>query len=117
MLAVIIGWVFFRAESFAAAGRILMGMAATDAPADAIHPLLWNAGLDTARGALWCVVLGALAFLCPNSNRIGETLLRHARARPGLCALLAGAGLTLAVLLVFINETRDAASAFIYFNF
>ncbi|MEZ5625969.1 MAG: MBOAT family protein [Rhodocyclaceae bacterium] len=117
MLAVIVGWVFFRAESFAAAGRILTGMTAIDAPAGASHPLLWNTGLDTARGLLWCAVLGALAFLCPNSNRIGEALLSRTRARPGLCALLAGVGLTLAVLLVFVNETRDAASAFIYFNF
>ncbi|TVT75575.1 MAG: MBOAT family protein [Denitromonas halophila] len=117
MLAVIVGWVFFRAESFGAAGRILSGMTNLAIPLDGPHALLWNAGLDTVRGWTWCLILGALAFLCPNSNRIGEALLSRTRAQPRFCATLGGVGLSLAVLLVFINETRSAASAFIYFNF
>ncbi len=117
MLAVIVGWVFFRAESFSAAGRILAGMTSLSHLSDRPHVLLWNAGLDTARGWTWCVALGALAFLCPNSNRIGEALLARCRAQPMLCATLAGIALSMAALLVFINETREAASAFIYFNF
>ena len=117
MLAVIIGWVFFRAESFGAASRMLEGMFSWHAPLGPAHALLWNAGLDVSRAGLWCAALGAIAFLSPNSNRIGEQLLAQARARPRLCATLGGAALSVATLLVVINETRASASAFIYFNF
>ncbi|QID17164.1 MBOAT family protein [Nitrogeniibacter mangrovi] len=116
-LSVVVAWVFFRAESFTSAFRILHAMTGHLPAADQPHTILWNDGLAVATGVLWCAVLGALAFLGPNSNRIGERTLALVRERAGLRALLAGAVTTAAILLVLINETRDSLSAFIYFNF
>ena len=81
------------------------------------HALLWNAGLHAHTGMLWCAVLGAMACLAPNSNRIGAQVLAIVRARPALRALAAGWTLGLVGLLTVINATRSSISAFIYFNF
>lgn len=116
-LSVVVAWVFFRAESFTTAFSILSAMASGGLASDAPHAILWNAGLDIARGSVWCVVLGLVAFLSPNSNRIGEHALAIVRAHPTARSMLAGGALALACLLVILNETRDAMSAFIYFNF
>ncbi|MCB1961107.1 MAG: MBOAT family protein [Rhodocyclaceae bacterium] len=119
-LATLVAWVFFRAESFSAAQSILQAMAHLSesmAPATDAHPLLWNQGLDPARGILWCFVLAAMAFLSPNSNRIGETLLARTRTSGSFCTFLAGLACTAMIFLVVANATRSAASAFIYFNF
>lgn len=115
MLSVIVAWVFFRAETFGGAGRVLSGM--VSATPSVTHPLLWNAGLHWSTGALWCVFLGAIAFLAPNSNRIGAKLLQWSSSSRRMRGALLGAGLTLAVLMVLLNTTRDSVSAFIYFNF
>jgi hypothetical protein len=55
--------------------------------------------------------------LAPNSNRIGECLLVVSHKYAFLRPVIIGAALALSVLLVVINNTRDATSAFIYFNF
>ncbi len=115
-LSVVVAWVFFRANSFGSAFTILSAMF-SPLPPDGPHAILWNDGLDTMTGLLWCACLGAMSFLSPNSNRIGEILLNASRARPKLRALLAGAAFAAMVLLVVTNETRSSVSAFIYFNF
>lgn len=115
MLSVVVAWVFFRAESFASAGRILRGMVSP--AAGETHTLLWNAGLHLGTGALWCAALGATAFLAPNSNRIGTQLLQWSAHSNRLAGLILGAGLAVAVCMVLLNTTRDSVSAFIYFNF
>jgi alginate O-acetyltransferase complex protein AlgI len=120
LLAVIVAWVFFRAESFDAAYRMLTSMfAVPDGALDTSrpHPLLWNNGLAIDLGLMWCLALATLAFLGPNSNHIGEQLLARTRANPGVAALLTGGALVFCVLLVLTNETRASVSAFIYFNF
>jgi alginate O-acetyltransferase complex protein AlgI len=117
-----LAWVFFRAETFSSAMlmlRAMLGGGTADVQ-------LWNAGLDASRGWWLCALCGALAFLAPNSNTIGERLrvwlastataaaaTRVAAAR----AAIAGAALTLTVFLLLINALRDSISAFIYFNF
>ncbi|CDH46094.1 MBOAT family O-acyltransferase [Candidatus Contendibacter odensensis] len=118
-LAVIVAWVFFRATSFSTALRILeaIAMPGLALPLDAIHPLLWNQGLHPQTGLLLCAGLGAVAVLAPNSNHIGEHILILSHKYAFLRSMLIGAALTLGVLLVVINSARDAASAFIYFNF
>jgi alginate O-acetyltransferase complex protein AlgI len=116
MLAVIVGWVFFRAESFAGAMRLLSAMAGQRAATDA-HVLLWNAGLAPRVGALWCAALALIAIWPWNSNRIGVALLSRCRADARVASTIGGAALALASLLVLINTARDSASAFIYFNF
>ena len=116
MLAVVVAWVVFRAETLTGALRILGAMGSPSLPVDA-HVLLWNAGLQAHTGLLWCGVLGALACVAPNSNRIGTLVLTMIRARSVLRALAAGWTLGLVGLLLLINATRSSISAFIYFNF
>ena len=116
MLSVIVAWVFFRAESFSGSMRVLQGMAGFRA-GDAIHPLLWNAGLQGNVGATWCLALGALAFLTPNTNRIGKLILRLLRDHPLYRTFVGSFALCVALFLVLINTARDSVSAFIYFNF
>ena len=116
MLAVVVAWVLFRAETFPGALNMLHGMLALGA-VDGPHPLLWNAGLQASTGALWCVALAAVACMAPNSNLIGTRLLDHCRAHPLQRAWLAGASLGGVLLLLVVNAARDSVSAFIYFNF
>lgn len=116
MLAVIVAWVFFRAESFGGAGRMLQAMAGSY-PAPEIHSLLWNAGLHFRSGVFWCLVLGAIAFAMPNSNSIGTRILEACKSRRRTNALLGGAAVAAALLMIVVNTARESVSAFIYFNF
>ena len=116
MLCVVVAWVFFRAETFAGALRVLRSMIELRAGGE-VHPLLWNAGLDWSTGMLWCATLAIVSVLPINSNRIGCALLDRCRARPETTHYVAGAALTVALLLVLLNSSRDSVSAFIYFNF
>jgi alginate O-acetyltransferase complex protein AlgI len=117
LLAVVVAWVLFRAQTLGGAGRVLLAMGSPHEAAGAVQVLLWNAGLQAQVGAGWCGVLGAMAFLLPNTNRIGEQMRlwfeasRDARLALGLSAMLA------CVFLVLLNAARDSVSAFIYFNF
>ena len=77
----------------------------------------WNAGLQASAGAMWCLVLGAMACLAPNSNRIGTRVLEMLRQRALLRAMAAGWAIGLVLLLMVINANRSSVSAFIYFNF
>ena len=104
-LAVVVGWVFFRAPDFAAAGKVLAGMAGLSGFASA--NLAHSASGLLAREQL--LVLAALlgwAWLAPNAPAVAE------RLRPGFAWALATAGLLLAALLVL-----DRPSAFIYYQF
>lgn len=118
-LAVVVAWVFFRAETFGAATRVLSGMLSIPQlglPAQA-HRLLWNAGLDPLVGVVICAVLATVVLFAPNSNLIGEKMLALSdRWRLGRAALF-GFAAVLVVFLVVLNESRDSVSAFIYFNF
>ena len=116
LLAVVVAWVVFRAESLAGAMRVLRAMGSPDLGVGP-HALLWNAGLQAQTGMLWCAVLVALACLAPCSNDIGTRVLTVVRERPLLRALVAGWTLGLVGLLLVINATRSSISAFIYFNF
>jgi len=116
MLAVVVAWVLFRAETLAGAGRVLHSMTLAG-PSAATHVHLWNAGLSLAVGSVWCGVLGAVASLAPNSNRIGNHLLHLCQTRPTAAALVAGAGSTAVAFMLLMNIMRDSVSAFIYFNF
>jgi len=116
MVAVMVAWIFFRAESFGGAWRMVQGLVAV--PVAGAQPLLWNAGLDGRVGALWCALLGSIAVLTPNTNRIGERLRTGMVSGPPLVrGALGGAAVTAALMLVLINTARDSVSAFIYFNF
>lgn len=117
MLAVVVAWVFFRAETLPGAWRMLQAMAGHVPATTDPGLLLWNAGLQAPVAAGWCVAMGAAAAWLPNSNRIGEALLRWTGRQPQWSAALAGAATAGATALVLLNTTRSSVSAFIYFNF
>lgn len=114
-LSAVIAWVFFRATTLEGALRLLSAMAGQGTADPGL--LLWNAGLHTRTAWNWCAVLGFVAFLLPNSNRISEALRARLQARVSWRAALGGAALLACVILVVVNTARDSVSAFIYFNF
>ncbi|MBL8313271.1 MAG: MBOAT family protein [Rubrivivax sp.] len=116
-VAVVFAWVFFRAETLPGAWRMVQAMAGRDPGEAASGLLLWNAGLKPAAACGWCVVLGVIAVALPNSNRFGESLLGHLRAKGDSAATIGGAAVVAVVALVVINTARESISAFIYFNF
>ena len=116
MLSVIVAWVFFRAETFSGAARMLQGMSG-NTPSFAVQPLLWNAGLNLSAGAWWCLSLGALALLPCNSNHIGEQLVEKCSGSVATWSFVGGAASLAVIFLVLISTARDSSSAFIYFNF
>jgi alginate O-acetyltransferase complex protein AlgI len=122
-LAVAIAWVFFRAEDFPTALRILSGMAAFDAV-----PLLSRAAfmsdqilMPLGTGMLWLLLAlsAAIAFLFPNSNDICAAVSNaiEARsqglARPLLVSTAVAFGILLGVGIVSIGR----ATQFLYFQF
>jgi len=118
-LSVVAAWVFFRATDFSSAIKVLAGMASLTSGFESrvSHTILANQGLDTLRGIHWLALLSAIAFVSPNSNRLGEIALEKCRVHARLAPSLLGAALTCCAFFVLINSTRDSVSAFIYFNF
>jgi hypothetical protein len=68
-------------------------------------------------GIAWCAVLGMLALIPFNSQRIEQSVYRMLADRGHLGAAIAGMASTVVLLCVLINTSRQSASAFIYFNF
>jgi hypothetical protein len=118
-VVVVLGWVYFRAHTFNGAAQVVAAMTrpSTFAGPGVVHPLYWNAGLSPARGWLLCLLTAAIAFLGPNSNRIGDGVLARCRADERVRFMVLGAALLMAVFFVVLAESRGAVSAFIYFNF
>jgi len=116
LLAVMVAWVFFRAQTFGGALLIVEGLWCGKRTGQS-NALLWNAGLHLDSALVWCGALGLLALLPTNSNAIGLRAMQSLARRRGLIACTAGAALTCILMLVLVNATRDSVSAFIYFNF
>jgi len=116
MLAVVVAWVLFRAETLPGAFAMLRSMGAV-ASSQTVNAVLWNNGLSLASGVVWCTALSVIAVFGPNSNQIGNTLLAVCNSRPTTRALINGIGLAAVGFALFLNAMRDSVSAFIYFNF
>jgi alginate O-acetyltransferase complex protein AlgI len=117
-LAVIVGWVFFRATTFDAAQNVLHSMLFGEATLAAErNAVLWNSGLysGTALTLIMALLAGVLIF--QNSNKIGEQLREALTEKPVWRFVSLGSSLVFAGMLVVVNEFRSAVSAFIYFNF
>jgi len=116
MLAVLLGWVLFRASTLEGVGAMLTAMAglAGHGPTDAI---LWNEGLQAQRGWLLCSAWALAALLPWNSNQLGERLRAWMPQRGSRPAFVFGGGSVLALMAIVVNGTRGASGAFIYFNF
>ena len=117
MLAVIVAWVFFRAQTLEGALLMLAAMFGLGDGGVQEHLHLWNAGLALNVGAGWCVVMALAAFLLPNSNCIGDRVREASQRSSTLQLALGTASLASILFLVVVNAARDSVSAFIYFNF
>lgn len=107
-VVVVIGWVFFRAETLEGAMIFLRGMGG-------VAGLSLDEFTDAQLGsplpfALLIGFCGAVVFLCPNSQEIGAVL---ARRRPSFAVGLI-CGMLAAVCLVTL---RSVHSEFLYFQF
>lgn len=118
-LAVVVAWVFFRAESFDRALLILGGMAGVGASAP-----FWGAPegaqvIDLTRCYGWIVPLLAFAVLFPNSTELSQRVsvwILSARLPAGTKYVALGAGFVASLFLILVGETRGV-SEFLYFNF
>ncbi|ASP35756.1 MBOAT family protein [Labrenzia sp. VG12] len=70
LLAVVVAWVFFRAESFSGASNILAGMTGLST---VYEPRLWES-LLTGTASVWAamICLAAIVFLLPNAIEFTE---------------------------------------------
>lgn len=127
MLAVIVAWVFFRAESFAGATTILQGMAGLETEVDA---KLWKGLLaESVNHWVQFAVLGMIVFLAPNSIQLMRkyrpvtelaaafkpTFVTWLLWRPSGKWTVAGS-LVAMVAIVQLYRLEDMTE-FIYFNF
>jgi D-alanyl-lipoteichoic acid acyltransferase DltB (MBOAT superfamily) len=123
-LAVVIGWVFFRASSLAAALRVLGGMCAWNAaPGDPVVREIPNGLLGAIGGADWGWITGllALALFAPNSQEIigwaEASLPRFVRDIRFAPLAFSGFAATMIVFVISLTGIRHGVSPFIYFNF
>jgi len=130
LLAVVVAWVFFRAESFDAAIAVLSGMAGFSGAFEASD---WTPVLD-ASASIWAafVLMGGIVFLLPNAieltgryrpvlrlkQALGSTVKTASELpawRPsGAWATAIG---TLALIAVIQLYRLEDLTEFIYFNF
>lgn len=138
-LVVVIGWVFFRAETFDGAIGMLRGMAmANGAMLDyrlegllkPVAPWIefkgWGMGTFGSWGVVWVAALGTIAFLAPNATQImyrfkpafeiypGQVQRFHVwfEWRPTL-----GLACALAMVLFYTVTKLTNVSEFLYFQF
>jgi D-alanyl-lipoteichoic acid acyltransferase DltB (MBOAT superfamily) len=123
-LAVVVGWVFFRATSLRDALRMVVGMSGAN-----------GLGLDSSATSIievyqtwaWCVGLGAIAFLLPNTEEFMGPYLPAIARPPGQRSPMGLAALTFAPSLGWVAVTAILLAAglislpqptnFLYFNF
>ena len=133
LLAVIIGWVFFRAHSFTQAGTILQGMAGlhgVDLPLflqphlTHLPPALFDPRptFAFAQAAEWILLAGLISFLAPNTDEIFRTAERYTdqartQATPPLWQLTPFWVAATTCLLVASLLNLSHLSEFLYFKF
>lgn len=119
-LAVVVGWVVFRAESMHVAWSILTAMAAGTAPGTVAEAMLGSSRImPMDECGVWLAVCAGIALLLPNPYQLlGWGLLPAWEQRlAGIAGgVLLGFLVTTSVLLLAISETRGV-SEFLYFNF
>ena len=117
-VAVVIGWVFFRAESLEIAFAILRAMAfGTYEPA--IGSIVEINRIMAIDQCLVWLAVAAIAFFLPNPYELIGHGLAKERARAFMVprsGFAFGFSITLMLLLLAISETRGV-SEFLYFNF
>ncbi len=115
-LAVMISWVFFRADSFQTAFNMLNSMQG------ATHPELRHLAFSTQQVLAWIIPCAAIAFLMPNTKNIREYMsikinkISSVRQK-FIYPLGFGFVFALCSLLILMAESAAGRSPFIYFSF
>lgn len=119
-LAVLVGWVFFRATSLPIAIDVLTAMVVGTHPGGAGEGVLGiNRIMALDECMVWLLACAVIAFFAPNAyDMIGRGMryVEEERLNGTRGGLILGALLTLVLLLLAISETRGV-SEFLYFNF
>jgi D-alanyl-lipoteichoic acid acyltransferase DltB (MBOAT superfamily) len=119
-LAVVVGWVFFRAASVPVALDVLRAMAGgTYAEGTGSGILGINRIMAVDEALAWIAAAAAIALFLPNVYQLVERasrLLDEKRLGRIAGGFLQGMATTAAMLLLAISETRGV-SEFLYFNF
>ena len=131
-VAVVVGWVFFRADSLAGAGRMLAGMAGAHGCAlpsgwlgcVAIDPVA-PAMLPAVSVWSWCAVLACIALGLPNTQEIMRQSLsgitRPATVGPAVISIVfrrsVAWAIAVAALLAAGLVNLPQPTSFLYFNF
>jgi alginate O-acetyltransferase complex protein AlgI len=124
-LAIVVGWVFFRATSLPSALRVLQGMTQWNSTSSVgfvpEYPAVLLGQVGEATWS-WIVSLLILAFFAPNSQQIvawTEERLAWTGRENRQFALLWLAGFTIGVIafVIAVSGVRHGISPFIYFNF
>lgn len=119
-LAVVVGWVFFRASSLSVAFEILHAMFGGTYSADFQVSLLGHNQIMSIDECIrWLAALAFITFFTPNAYDIigrGTLYLEESRYKYELGGIIFGGLMTLSLLLLAISETRGV-SEFLYFNF
>jgi D-alanyl-lipoteichoic acid acyltransferase DltB (MBOAT superfamily) len=113
-VAVVAGWVLFRANSIGIAFDVLQAMCHGTASGGAMNRIM---AVDEC--LLWLLPCAAVAFLLPNLYRVlgrGNQPALEARLHGALGGLVLGLLLGMICLLLAIGESRGV-SEFLYFNF
>ena len=132
-LAVLVGWVFFRADSFTAAFRVLAGLVglhgvvlpqqwALQWPALLVQGLA-SAGVDFGNAGTfaglssvaWIAGLLGIAFLAPNAQEFATRFWRADATRRTGTEIVLGISLGLGALAAIASMNR--VSEFLYFQF
>lgn len=107
-LAVVIAWVFFRADNLTTALRIVGGMFGEHGSVGQMAPI-------REQMAYWCLGGLAIAWLAPNSQQLADGLRAHAGT--GRIRQLATHPLWLGGLLALSLSRLSEKSEFLYFQF
>ena len=116
LLAVMVGWVFFRAESFSAAVHYLGALAGLSDADPLLYPaLLWLDGVVMT--ALLAGVIGSVPWL-PRWSDAAARLREQGRTGAWLASRVAGLlGLGVAFFLCALVLAAGSYNPFIYFRF
>jgi alginate O-acetyltransferase complex protein AlgI len=116
LLVVMIGWVFFRADTLPAAFAFLRAMAGVHAPAVSPYTLSWFLPLDV-RLAIVAGIIGS-APIAPALGRWRDELRTRASAARATLVDAAGVGALVATFGISVLHVASRSyNPFIYFRF
>lgn len=128
LLAVVVAWIFFRADDLESAQRVLAGLINFDAAQQVSYIKDVQPGLLPLLGAnpwIWIAGLFAIAWFAPNSQEIifgvDRLIVEYTEKAelPTVPVFLFFVSFLTSILVfaITLNVVRDAESPFIYFNF